>query len=185
MEYKDKTMKELIREINELRERVRELSHPIDEVTGLYTWVHFLNFAEREFERARRFKRPMSVILLDVDHLKKVNEVFNEKCGNQILVEVSKRCKENIRDLDFLGCYEGGKFILLLIEIKKNDAKKVAERLHKIIASRPVITEKGPTKVTVSIGIADMSSQTPDLSSILEKAEDALFLAKEEDRNRS
>jgi diguanylate cyclase (GGDEF)-like protein len=185
MEYKDKTMKELIRERNELRERIRELSHPIDSLTGLYTWVHFLSFAEREFERARRFKRPMSLILLDIYNLKKVNETLNEKCGNQILVEVSKRCKENIRDLDFLGCYEGGKFILLLVEIKKNDAKKVAKRLQRIIASEPIITDKGPVSVTVSVGIADMSSRTRDLSSIFEEAEDALFLAKEEARNRS
>ncbi len=185
MEYKDKTIEELVREINELRERIKELSHPIDEITGLYTWIHFLNFAEREFERSRRFKRPMSVILLDIDNLKEFNKVFNEKCGNQILKEVSKRCKENIRNLDFLGCYEGGKFILLLIEIKKNDAKKVAERLQKIIASEPVITDKGPATVSVSIGIADRSSQTPDLSSIFEKAEDVLFLAKKEGRNRS
>jgi two-component system chemotaxis family response regulator WspR len=185
MEYKDKTIKELIQERNELKERIRELAHPIDELTGLYTWVHFLNFAEREFERARRFKRPMSVILLDVDHLKKINEVFGEKCGNQILVEVSKICRENIRDLDFVGCYEGGKFILLLIEIKKSDAEKVAKRLQKVIASKPIVTDKGPATVTVSIGIADLSSRTPDLSSVFEKAEDTLFLTKVKGRNRS
>jgi len=179
-----KTKEELLREVEELRERVKELKNPIDALTKLYTWIHFLNFAEREFERARRFKRPMSVILLDIDHLKKVNTVYNEKCGDRILVEVSKRCRDNIRDLDFIGCYEGGKFILLLLETKKSDAKKAADRLRKIIACRPISTQRDKITVTVSIGIADKTDQMPDISSLLEKAEEALFLAKNQGRNR-
>jgi len=179
-----KTKEELLREVEELRERVKELKNPIDALTKLYTWIHFLNFAEREFERARRFKRPMSVILLDIDHLKKVNTVYNEKCGDRILVEVSKRCRDNIRELDFIGCYEGGKFILLLLETKKSDAKKAADRLRKIIACRPISTQRDKITVTVSIGIADKTDQMPDISSLLEKAEEALFLAKNQGRNR-
>jgi len=183
-ENNKKTKEELLREVEELRERVKELKNPIDALTKLYTWIHFLNFAEREFERARRFKRPMSVILLDIDHLKKVNTVYNEKCGDRILVEVSKRCRDNIRDLDFIGCYEGGKFILLLLETKKSDAKKAADRLRKIIACRPISTQRDKITVTVSIGIADKTDQMPDISSLLEKAEEALFLAKNQGRNR-
>jgi two-component system chemotaxis family response regulator WspR len=183
-EYNKKTKEELIKEVEELRERVEELKKPIDEVTGLYTWIHFLNLAEREFDRSRRFNRPMSVILIDVDHLRKINSDYNEKCGNEILLEVSKRCKDNIRDLDYLGCYEGGKFILLLLEIKKTDAKKVSNRLRKIISGRPVLTQKGPLRVTVSIGVADKIAEMSDISSLLEKADEALFSAKDQGRNR-
>ncbi len=183
-ENNKKTKEELLTEVEKLLERVKELKNPIDELTGLYNWIYFLNFAEREFERARRFKRPLSVVLLDIDHLKEVNTVYNEKCGDQILVEVSKRCRDNIRDLDFIGCYEGGKFILLLLEIKKADAKKAADRLLKIISSRPISTQRDKINVTVSIGIADKTDQMPDISSLLEKAEEALFLAKNQGRNR-
>jgi len=183
-ENNKKTKEELLTEVEKLLERVKELKNPIDALTKLYTWIHFLNFAEREFERARRFKRPMSVILLDIDHLKKVNTVYNEKCGDRILVEVSKRCRDNIRELDFIGCYEGGKFILLLLETKKSDAKKAADRLRKIIACRPISTQRDKITVTVSIGIADKTDQMPDISSLLEKAEEALFLAKNQGRNR-
>ena len=179
-----KTKEDLIKEVEGLRERVEELKNPIDEVTGLYSWIYFLNLAEREFERARRFKRPMSVILIDIDHLKKINKDYSEKCGDQILIEVSKRCKDNIRDLDYVGCYEGGKFILLLLETNKLDAKKAADRLRKIIASRPISTEKGSVTVTVSIGITEKSSGMSDISSLLEKADEALFLAKDQGRNR-
>lgn len=179
-----KTKEELMKEVEELRERVEELKNPIDEVTGLYTWIYFLNLAEREFERARRFKRPMSVILLDIDHLKKINKDYSEKCGDQILIEVSNRCKDNIRDLDYVGCYEGGKFILLLLETNKADAKKAANRLRKIIASRPISTDKGSLTVTVSIGITEKTAGMTDISSLLEKADEALFLAKDQGRNR-
>lgn len=179
-----KTKEELLKEVEELRERVEELKNPIDEVTGLYTWIYFLNLAEREFERARRFKRPMSVILLDVDRLKKINKDYGEKCGDQILIEVSKRCKDNIRDLDYVGCYEGGKFILLLLETNKLDAKKAANRLRKIIATRPILTEKGSLTVTVSIGITEKTTGMADISLLLEKADEALFLAKDQGRNR-
>jgi len=179
-----KTKEELLKEVEELRERVEELKNPIDEVTGLYRWIHFLNLAEREFERSCRFKRPMSVILLDIDRLKKINKDYNEKCGDQILLEVSKRCKDNIRDLDYVGCYEGGKFILLLLETNKLGAKKAANRLRKIIASRPILTEKGSLTVTVSIGIAEKDTGMADISSLLEKADEALFLAKDQGRNR-
>ncbi len=179
-----KTKEELLKEVEELRERVDELKNPIDEVTGLYTWIYFLNLAEREFERARRFKRPMAVILLDIDRLKKINKDYNERCGDQILIEVSKRCKDNIRDLDYVGCYEGGKFILLLLETNKIDAKKAANRLRKIVATRPISTEKGSITVTVSIGVAEKTAEMADISSLLEKADEALFLAKDQGRNR-
>jgi diguanylate cyclase (GGDEF)-like protein len=180
----EKTKEELLKEVEDLRERVEELKNPIDEVTGLYTWIYFLNLAEREFERACRFKRPISVILLDIDHLKKINKDYNKKCGDQILVEVSKRCKDNIRDLDYIGSYEGGKFILLLLETNKSDAKKASDRLRKVIASRPVSTQKGPITVTVSIGVADRTADMEDISSLLEKADEALFSAKDQGRNR-
>jgi diguanylate cyclase (GGDEF)-like protein len=179
-----KTKEELINEVEELRERVKELKKPLDKVTGLYTWIYFLNLAEREFERAHRFKRPISVILLDIDHLKGINRDYNRKCGDQILVEVSKRCKDNIRDLDYIGCYEGGKFILLFLETNKSDAKKAADRLRKIIASRPVSTQSGFLTVTVSIGVADKTAEMTDISSLLSRAEEALFLAKDQGRNR-
>ena len=179
-----KTKEELINEVEELRERVEELKNPIDKVTGLYTWIYFLNLAEREFERARRYKRPISVILVDIDHLKKINKNYNKKCGDQILIEVTERCKDNIRDLDYLGCYEGGKFILLFLETNKLDAKKASDRLRKIIASRPISTEKGPITVTVSIGVADKTADMDDISALLSKADEALFLAKDRGRNR-
>lgn len=179
-----KTKAELINEIEELRERVKELKNPIDTVTGLYTWIYFLNLAEREFERADRFKRPLSVILLDIDHLKKINKDYSKKCGDQILVDVTKRCKDNIRDLDYIGCYEGGKFILLLLETDRLDAKKAGDRLRKVIASRPISTEKGSLTVTVSIGVADKTAEMFDISSLLSTAEDALFSAKDKGRNR-
>lgn len=184
IEDSKKTKSELIKEVENLRERIRELKNPIDELTNLYNWVYFLNFAEREFERARRFKRPMSLILIDIDHLKKINSDLNKQSGDQILIEVSKRCKDNIRDLDFIGCYEGGKFILLFLETNKADAKRASDRLRKVIASRPISTSKGDVTVTVSIGVTERSDDTPDISSLLEKAEQALFFAKEQGRNR-
>lgn len=179
-----KSKAELIEDVEELRERVKELKNPRDKVTGLYTWIYFLNLAEREFERAHRFKRPISVVLVDIDHLKEINREYNKKCGDQILVEVSKRCKDNIRDLDYIGCYEGGKFILLFLETNKMDAKKAGNRLRKIIASRPISTEKGSLTVTVSIGIAEKTAEITDISALLEKAEEALFSAKDQGRNR-
>jgi diguanylate cyclase (GGDEF)-like protein len=179
-----KTKEELIKEVEELRERVKELKNPIDEVTGLYRWIYFLNLAEREFDRSRRFKRPMSVILLDINNLKKIYADYSEKCVDQILLEVSKRCNDNIRDLDYIGCYEDSTFILLLLETNKLDAKRVGNRLRKVIASRPVSTEKGPIKVTVSIGIAEKDTEMTDISSLLEKADEALFLAKDQVPNR-
>lgn len=179
-----KTKEELLNEVEELRERVEELKNPIDTVTGLYTWIYFLNLAEREFERAHRYKRPLSVILLDIDYLKKINKDYSKECGDQVLIEISKRCKDNIRDLDYLGSYEGGKFILLFLETDRLDAKKAGDRLRKIIASRPVSTEKGPITVTVSIGVADKTADMDDISALLSKADEALFSAKDQGRNR-
>ncbi|MEJ2356070.1 MAG: GGDEF domain-containing protein, partial [candidate division WOR-3 bacterium] len=107
-----------------------------------------------------------------------------KKCGDQILVEVSKRCRDNIRDLDYIGSYEAGKFILLFLETDKSDAKKAADRLRRIIASRPISTQRGSHTVTVSIGVAGKTSEMADISSLLEKADEALFTAKEQGRNR-
>jgi diguanylate cyclase (GGDEF)-like protein len=179
-----KTKAELLKEIEGLRERVRELENPKDQLTGLYNWIHFLTIAEREFERSIRYKRPMSLMLLDVDDLKGINRDYNRACGDQVLVEVSKRCEDNIRELDHIGCYEGGKFILLLVETDRLNAKKAGERIRKVVVSRPILTDKGAVKATVSVGVAGRITVMTDISALLEKADEALFLAKDRGRNR-
>ncbi len=166
-----------------LSNKVTELATH-DDLTGVFNRRHLLDLGEREFRRARRFQRQLSVAVIDVDHFHTVNETHGVDSGNQALRAVAEVCKTNIRLVDVLGRINGEEFAIILTETDRPGALIISERLRELIASSPIITTTGRIKITVSMGLAVMEPTMPNLDALLVCAREALEQAKQSGRNR-
>jgi diguanylate cyclase (GGDEF)-like protein len=155
-----------------------------DSLTGIYNRRHFFEMAEKEFHQAVRYKRPFSVIMFDLDLFKEVNDTFGHARGDEILQMTVHRCAAQMRDADILGRYGGEEFIIALPETNAQDAFAMAERLRQELASRPVESEPMPALVTASFGVATLMADAPDLMQLLNRADVALYHAKQAGRNQ-
>lgn len=165
-----------------LFDRVQQLAIT-DGLTGLYNHRHFFALAEVEYARALRYQHPLGVIMLDVDHFKDVNDTYGHAAGDVVLQEIAQRLEKNCRAVDILARYGGEEFSLLLPETTLSAGLEMGERLRLCIADRPIETEAGPLSVTVSLGVTALSDDTTDLSSLVNKADQALLSAKRAGRN--
>jgi diguanylate cyclase (GGDEF)-like protein len=157
----------------------------LDDLTQLPNRRRLFEVAENAFKRAKRYDRPMSVIMLDIDHFKQVNDTYGHAIGDDILRTVAQRCAEALRETDTVGRYGGEEFVVVMPQTGLEEAREcVAERLRAEVAEHPVETEKGAVSVTISLGVAELSSVDEDLDALLNRADEALYAAKEGGRNR-
>ncbi len=181
-----------------LFEETRRLA-TIDSLTGLLNRRHFMELARHEFQRASRYKKHLSIMMLDIDHFKRINDSYGHLIGDQVLQKVALLCQENLRSADISGRYGGEEFVFLLpetslkrpadttIETKDLDplpAQTVAERLRQKIAETSITTEFGILSVTVSLGIAEYTPAITDIEKVIDLADRALLQAKSQGRNR-
>ena len=156
-----------------------------DELTGLFNRRHFFDLGAREFERAQRYRRPLTAIMLDIDHFKQVNDTYGHATGDQVLQAVARRCRQAIREIDILGRYGGDEFAVLLPETGLDEGYLVAERLRLEVAKDPFPANQNALHITISLGVARVSAKVPDLETLLEHADAALYAAKQSGRNRA
>jgi diguanylate cyclase (GGDEF)-like protein len=167
-----------------LEERLRDLA-TTDELTGLYNRRHFIELAEIELSRSRRKTAPTSLAMLDIDHFKLVNDHFGHAVGDRALVEVARAMKDTLRGSDVSARLGGEEFVVLLPETTLDGALAVTERLREGVGRAEVPTGDGRiAKITVSAGVAELGS-AEGLDGLLKRADDALYLAKQQGRNRS
>jgi diguanylate cyclase (GGDEF)-like protein len=163
----------LLEDIESIQERAAT-----DNLTQLYDRRHFLELGEHEVQRARRFHRPLSAILLDLDHFKQLNDAQGHAAGDEILRAVAARCRLALRQADLVGRTGGDEIAILGLEADIHMARLVAERLRKQVAGSSIYTESGLVHVTISLGIAALSDDIPNLLMLLNRANEALNLAK-------
>lgn len=155
-----------------------------DSLTGIGNRRHFMLQAESEMVRARRFGRPFSVIMIDVDHFKPINDQYGHAVGDVVLQAIVRRAQESFRTSDQIGRLGGEEFAALLPETNLAAATIVADRLRQQLAERPVIASGKAVPCTVSIGVAEMREGDVSIDGLLHRADEALYKAKELGRNR-
>jgi len=172
------------RERSVLREEVAAMSRG-----GLRPELHdraqFLLLAEDEFQRSRRFDRPMACLVMGIDSFAEINEQYDDSVGDELLDYVSQRIVKDIRQFDLVGKYHADEFVFLLPETEIANARDVAERLIDNLAHTPVSTRAGIVEITLSLGLSEMHGDTPDLAALLSRAIAALEQAKVEGGARS
>jgi diguanylate cyclase (GGDEF)-like protein len=156
----------------------------VDGLTGLYNRRHFLALAESEWSRVKRYERPLSLLMLDIDRFKSVNDRFGHDAGDKVIMEVAGICAEMKRATDVVGRIGGEELALLLPETDLDGALLLAERLRSSIAERPVVVGRESLAVSVSIGVAEAAPSITGIHDLMKRADEALYAAKRGGRNR-
>jgi diguanylate cyclase (GGDEF)-like protein len=180
---KDKAEK-LAEELHKANERLHEIVFR-DALTGLFNHRFFQESMEREFERAKRYKRDLSLILFDIDHFKKVNDTYGHLVGDRVLTAISRMTEKSVRESDIVSRYGGEEFAVILPETDINSAKMVAERLRRDIECMAAEFDGAAVRVTISAGYTSFNhnAKVQDKRAVIGMADKALYIAKQSGRN--
>jgi diguanylate cyclase (GGDEF)-like protein len=155
-----------------------------DFLTGIANVRLFSEAGECEVQRAHRYKRPLSLLMIDLDHFKKVNDKYGHAIGDKILVAFAGMCKKCLRKVDIFGRLGGEEFAILLPETDINGGKKFAERLRSTIEKGRIKIENESFHITVSIGVTELLPDDNQLETALKRADDTMYEAKRKGRNQ-
>ncbi|MGE0256085.1 MAG: GGDEF domain-containing protein [Alphaproteobacteria bacterium] len=156
----------------------------VDALTGTILRGHFMHLGTAEVRRAHRYGRPLSVLVFDVDHFKRVNDNHGHAAGDAVLRAISSSARDILREQDVLGRTGGEEFAVLLPDTDKDAARQAAERLRRAIAAAPVDVVAARIAVTVSVGVTSLSGAEDALDAMLARADAALYRAKASGRDR-
>ena len=155
-----------------------------DELTRLFNTRGFAIVADRLFGQAARYKRAVSVLMIDSDNLKQVNDTHGHEAGNRLLKQLAERIQAELRYTDVPARYGGDEFVVLLPETPSKGAADVAERIREAMAGKPLIYDGKSVKSTVSIGVASFPEDGHTMDALVARADRALYKAKHEGRNK-
>lgn len=168
-----------------LKEAAEAQAHT-DYLTGLHNRRHFNTLSERELARAARFPQPMTLVMMDIDHFKLVNDTWGHAAGDLVLQSVAEVVVQTLRDVDLVGRVGGEEFAALLIDSSAAEAREVAERIRLRVAAAQVrLPSETTVTVTLSLGLTEIpAGRRTTLDSALNEADSALYRAKRAGRNR-
>ncbi|MFC3122392.1 sensor domain-containing diguanylate cyclase [Agaribacter flavus] len=168
--------------IEGLNQKLKEISR-VDGLTQLFNRRYWQERFEREFKLTIRSKKPISVLMLDIDHFKKVNDTYGHQAGDAVIQSISKLIKKATRETDIAGRYGGEEFVILLPDTTAENAYTVGERIRKAAEKTLVEHEGAEISVTISAGIAEFNAAYTQPLLWLEAADQALYDAKNAGRN--
>lgn len=156
----------------------------IDGLTKCMTRQYFMEMAEKEFLRTKRYNLPLSLLMLDLDHFKRINDRYGHQFGDQILQRFATVALEQKRAQDIFGRLGGEEFALLLPNTALKNARLVAERIQQTWASASLAVDGQGVRSTVSIGVVEINSNDPSFYALLHRSDSAMYNAKRRGRNR-
>ena len=157
-----------------------------DPLTGCFNRRFFYESIQKELDRSTRYQHDLSIILLDIDHFKNINDTYGHLVGDQVLQHLVYLLQLSLRNTDTLGRYGGEEFIIALPETDPQKALRTAERLRVKINENPFNTLSGPVKITISLGIASIEPpQKETLEELISRADQAMYDAKKAGRNQA
>ncbi|BDQ35139.1 sensor domain-containing diguanylate cyclase [Pseudodesulfovibrio portus] len=154
-----------------------------DQLTGTYNRHAFFEKGKKEIARAQRYGHPLSLLMLDLDKFKNVNDAHGHSVGDEVLRVFALRCRAGLRETDIFARLGGEEFAALLVETDEETAVAVAERMRRTAADEPIVTEAGEMAVTISIGMAALQDKE-GMAILLQRADKGLYEAKAAGRNR-
>ncbi len=174
------------RDITERKKADQALRHQAttDPLTQIFNRRHFFDLAYQELERSQRYDRPLSIIMFDIDHFKEVNDTYGHAAGDEVLLKLSSRSAEILRENDIFARYGGEEFVVLLPETDLEQAYQMAERMRKDCAETPLDLKLASVNLTISFGVANLGGEKLLLDELLLRADKALYDAKKAGRNQ-
>jgi len=166
-------------------EAILQVLATTDDLTNLNNRRHFFGLAERELARAKRYQQHFSLLIIDLDNFKAINDKHGHLTGDRVLHVVARCIRQNSRNVDISGRYGGDEFVILLPETQPAFTQVVAERLFQIIPTELEAMEEITIPVTLSIGIANYSGEADiTFDNLLDRADEALYAAKQAGRDQ-
>jgi diguanylate cyclase (GGDEF)-like protein len=178
----ERTVAERTRELQDANARLERLA-VTDGLTGLFNHRRFQEALHSELLRCERHKRPLAVLMLDVDFFKKVNDSMGHPAGDELLRRLAEVLGKDLRQTDLIARY-GEEFAVLLPETTKAEALQVGERMREAVETRINESTPWPQRITVSVGVATFPEDAKNAEDVLEAADQALYVAKRQGRNR-
>lgn len=172
-----------ISRMKEMERRLQEMAQT-DELTGLCNRRFFVEQAEKELARSKRYGNPVSMIGFDIDHFKDVNDHYGHPAGDAVLREVSRICRETLRETDIIARIGGEEFGVILPECDMVHAAVAAERLRALVEACVCEYEGNRIRCTISLGVAQYADGRDDLQGLMKRTDQALYRAKAAGRNR-
>jgi diguanylate cyclase (GGDEF)-like protein len=176
-------MLRLVVKVNLAEEKLFTLSIT-DELTGIYNRRYFIDLARHEQAKAQRYGDVFTVALLDLDDFKNINDTYGHQIGDQVLIQVAKICKENIRLPDICARYGGDEFVFLFAATGKEKTRMCLERISEDISNNPIQHDGCKIKIHVSIGLTEFANKELILDDMLREADMALYQAKRTGKNK-
>ena len=156
-----------------------------DGLTGLYNSRYFYELSRLEFDRARRYPGHLSLIMIDIDHFKQVNDQYGHMVGDDVLRETARRIRTCLRSVDLAARYGGEEFTILMGQTNGSDALQVATRVHEAVSRVPFELKVGNSlSLTISLGLVTMASVHENFNMLIKDADDALYTAKNSGRDQ-
>lgn len=167
----------------ELHRRTEELT-VIDELTETFNYRYFIQKLQEERRRSLRYSLPLSLIMVDIDHFKKLNDTYGHENGNKVLRSLSAIMKECIRDVDIFCRYGGEEFVVILPQTKRSEASTIGERIRSQVEKHITSTPDGRSiQITVSVGVSSFPENGKSHEELVSVADQALYRAKDQGRN--
>ncbi|MFA5234129.1 MAG: diguanylate cyclase [Sulfurimonas sp.] len=179
-----RTEKERLEHLVKIRTQEIELLSKTDPLTGLWNRRHLEETLEAEFKRAKRYAKALSIMIIDLDHFKYINDTYGHMAGDEVLRQIGSKIKECQRETDFIARYGGEEIVVILPETELNTSIKVADDIREAIAKEPILFESFVINVTTSVGVSALQSYHENYSMIFAEADEALYNAKKLGRNR-
>lgn len=184
---REQELVEMTRKLNSANQKLRYLSY-VDELTNIANRRYFEEFLKKEWQRAKRLKKVLSLIMIDIDHFKNYNDTYGHKKGDQCLEQVAQVLSKTLmRPGDFVSRFGGEEFVVVLPDTKIKGASRVAEMLRYAVQSLAIMHQSSPIEkvVTISLGVSSYSPTHDSNSDMLVNTSDsALYQAKQSGRNR-
>ena len=156
-----------------------------DGLTNAFNKRYLMECLEREIGRCQKFNRPLSVVLIDIDHFKSVNDTYGHLAGDEVLRELSARIQPLMQGGAIFARFGGEEFAIVAVETDLASARELAESCRQVVVAKPFETTAGTLEITISAGVASPQPTTlPDMASILEAADLRLYEAKRGGRNQ-
>jgi diguanylate cyclase (GGDEF)-like protein len=170
-------------ELEKLNSQLYDLA-TIDSLSGLFNRRHFLESAQKGFSYQRRSRVDTTLLMLDIDHFKQINDNHGHAAGDKVIRAVGEILSQDLREHDIVGRLGGEEYGMMLVDCNQTQALEIGRRLCQDVATADIMHDSDPIKVTISIGVAQLSPEDSDIENALLEADRALYKAKKQGRNQ-
>jgi len=179
----NKARKKANKELKSLNKQLYEMA-TTDAMTKLFNRHHYIESAQLQIAQLQRSKEICSLLMIDIDHFKKVNDTYGHAMGDEAIIVLAKLLRDSLREYDIVGRLGGEEFAMFLTHCKINKAAEIAERLREKISHLAIVFQGQKIYLTVSIGLTSVTSEDTDIKHVLQRADKALYFAKEHGRDQ-